>query len=40
VDGVRHNIAEKLGTLADRIAVRQSWDDLVLADDVLAQVAA
>jgi SpoVK/Ycf46/Vps4 family AAA+-type ATPase len=36
--GVRHNIAEKLGTLADRIAVRQSWDDLVLADDVLAQV--
>jgi hypothetical protein len=36
--GVRHNIAEKLGTLADRIAVKQSWADLVLADDVLAQV--
>ncbi len=36
--GVRHNIAEKLGTLADRVAVKQSWADLVLADDVLAQV--
>ena len=36
--GVRHNIAEKLGTLADRIPVKQSWADLVLADDVLAQV--
>jgi uncharacterized Fe-S center protein len=36
--GVRHNIAEKLGTLAERIAVKQSWDDLVLADDVLRQV--
>ena len=36
--GVRHNIAEKLGSLADRIAIKQSWNDLVLADDVLAQV--
>ncbi|MEZ4403135.1 MAG: ATP-binding protein [Kofleriaceae bacterium] len=36
--GVRHNIAEKLGTLADRVAVKQGWADLVLADDVMAQV--
>ncbi len=36
--GVRQNIAESMGELAERIVVRQSWDDLVLGEDVLAQV--
>ena len=36
--GVRQNIAESMGELAERITVRQSWDDLVLGEDVLAQV--
>ena len=31
--GLRHNIAERLGGLAKRIEVTQSWDDLVIADD-------
>ena len=31
--GLRHNIAEDLGGLAQPIAVTQSWDDLVLSDD-------
>jgi AAA+ superfamily predicted ATPase len=38
--GVRQNIAERLGSLAERIAVKQTWEDLVLADDVLMQVRA
>jgi hypothetical protein len=32
--GLRHNIAEKLGGLARRVEVTQSWDDLVIADDI------
>jgi len=36
--GVRQNIAESMGEVAERVVVRQSWDDLVLGDDVLAQV--
>jgi AAA+ superfamily predicted ATPase len=36
--GVRQNIAESMGELAERIVVRQSWDDLVLGEDVLGQV--
>jgi AAA+ superfamily predicted ATPase len=36
--GVRQNIAESMGELAERIMVRQSWDDLVLGEDVLGQV--
>jgi AAA+ superfamily predicted ATPase len=36
--GVRQNIAESMGEQAERIVVRQSWDDLVLGEDVLAQV--
>ncbi|MBZ0238161.1 MAG: ATP-binding protein, partial [Deltaproteobacteria bacterium] len=36
--GVRQNIAESMGELAERITVRQSWDDLVLGEDVLGQV--
>ncbi|HVV87589.1 MAG TPA: ATP-binding protein, partial [Kofleriaceae bacterium] len=38
--GVRHNIAERLGTVAERIQVKQRWDDLVLADDAMSQVKA
>ena len=38
VAGVRHNIAERLSGLADRVEVRLSWDDLVLADDTLDQI--
>jgi AAA+ superfamily predicted ATPase len=38
--GVRQNIAERMGELAKRVVVNQSWDDLVLADDVMAQVQA
>jgi hypothetical protein len=38
VEGVRNNVAERLGGLAHRVAVKQSWDDLVLAPDTLAQV--
>jgi hypothetical protein len=32
--GLRHNIAEKLGGLARRVDVTQTWDDLVIADDI------
>ena len=38
--GVRHNIAERLGSVAERVVVKQGWDDLVLADDTLSQVRA
>jgi hypothetical protein len=38
VEGVRNNIAERLGGLASRVEVRQSWEDLVLAPDTLDQV--
>jgi len=40
VAGVRSNIAERLGDLARRLEVRQSWDDLVLAPDLLDQARA
>jgi AAA+ superfamily predicted ATPase len=36
--GLRQNIAERMGGLAERAVVKQSWDDLVLAEDVMAQV--
>ncbi len=32
--GLRHNIAERLAGLAQRVEVTQSWDDLVIADDI------
>ncbi|MEO6772477.1 MAG: ATP-binding protein, partial [Kofleriaceae bacterium] len=32
--GLRHNIAERLAGLAQRIEITQSWDDLVIADDI------
>ena len=38
--GVRQNIAERLGSVAERVTVKQTWDDLVLADDTLTQVRA
>ncbi len=38
--GLRHNIAEQLGGLAQRVEVTQRWDDLVLGDDTRDQVAA
>lgn len=39
IKGLRHNIAERLGGLARRVEVSQSWDDLVLADDTRDLVA-
>ena len=42
-EGIRNNIAEQLGELAQRIQIQQSWDDLVLPpetyDDVRGLVA-
>ena len=38
--GLRHNIAERLTGLAQRVEVTQSWDDLVLADDIRDRVVA
>ncbi|MDB4953736.1 MAG: ATPase central domain protein [Myxococcales bacterium] len=32
--GLRHNIAERLGGLATRVEINQTWDDLVIADDI------
>ena len=40
IDGLRHNIAERLAGLAQRIEVTQSWDDLVIADDIRDSIAA
>src|SRR5262249_28830478 len=34
VAGLRHNIAERLAGLATRVEVTQTWDDLVIADDI------
>ncbi len=38
--GVRQNIAERMGGLAERISIRQTWDELILAEDVLSRVRA
>ena len=38
IRGVRHNVAERLGGLAERVDVRQTWDDVVLADDTREQI--
>jgi hypothetical protein len=40
VEGVRTNIAERLGELATRQEVAQHWDDLVLAPDIRDQITA
>jgi hypothetical protein len=34
IEGLRHNIAERLAGLAQRVEVTQSWEDLVIADDI------
>ena len=42
-EGIRNNIAERLGDLATRVDISQTWDDLVLSpdtfDDIMAVVA-
>ena len=38
IEGIRANIAERLGELATRQEVKQTWDELVLAPDLLDQV--
>ena len=38
--GLRQNIAEQLGGLAQRVEVTQRWDDLVLADDTVDLIVA
>jgi SpoVK/Ycf46/Vps4 family AAA+-type ATPase len=38
--GLRHNITERLAGLARRVDVTQSWDDLVVADDIGDQITA
>jgi hypothetical protein len=40
VEGVRSNIAERMGGLAERVEVKQGWGDLVLDTDVMDQVQA
>ncbi|MEO6777392.1 MAG: ATP-binding protein [Kofleriaceae bacterium] len=37
-DGIRNNIAERLGDLATRVEIGQTWDDLVLPPDTLDDV--
>jgi AAA+ superfamily predicted ATPase len=40
VAGVRNNIAERLGSLATRIEVKQRWEDLILSQDIMDQIQA
>jgi len=39
-DGIRNNIAERLGELATRVEVKQNWEDLVLPPDTMDDVKA
>ncbi|HSD86285.1 MAG TPA: ATP-binding protein [Kofleriaceae bacterium] len=39
-EGIRNNIAERLGDLATRVDILQTWDDLVLPPDTLDDVKA
>jgi len=39
-EGIRNNIAERLGELATRVEVKQNWDDLVLPPDTMEDVQA
>jgi SpoVK/Ycf46/Vps4 family AAA+-type ATPase len=39
-EGIRNNIAERLGDLATRVEILQTWDDLVLPPDTLEDVKA
>jgi hypothetical protein len=36
--GIRQNVAEQLGGLAERVVIKQTWSELVLADDVMTRV--
>jgi AAA+ superfamily predicted ATPase len=36
--GLRHNISERMGELARRVEVKQTWEDAVLPEDILSQV--
>jgi len=36
--GIRQNVAEQLGGLAERVVIKQTWNELVLADDVMTRV--
>ncbi len=36
--GIRQNVAERLGGLAERVVIKQTWNELVLADDVMTRV--
>jgi AAA+ superfamily predicted ATPase len=38
VGGIRHNVAERMTGLAQRVDVTQSWDDVVLVEDTWDQV--
>jgi hypothetical protein len=38
IQGVRNGIAERLGDLAQRVDVKQSWGDLVLSTDTIDQI--
>jgi hypothetical protein len=40
IAGLRHNIAERMSGLAERVVVKQTWDDCVLSEDMRAQVLA
>jgi ATPase family associated with various cellular activities (AAA) len=36
--GIRQNVAERLGGLAERVVIKQTWSELILADDVMTRV--
>jgi hypothetical protein len=36
--GIRQNVAERLGGLAERVVIKQTWNELILADDVMTRV--
>ena len=38
IAGVRHNTAERMAGLAERIQVKQSWSDCILPEDVQTQI--
>ncbi|MBK9071511.1 MAG: AAA family ATPase [Myxococcales bacterium] len=40
IEGTRHEISERLGALAMRVDVDQSWEDIVLPPDILDQIRA
>lgn len=40
IEGTRHEISERLGSLATHVAVDQTWDDIVLPADILDQIRA